>query len=120
VAFGEVWTPPYRSVIGLLTVITDRVRWHYFHGWLLDRGLHVDELTSVEFLDIAHRYLLLTTEDKDNAHSKLEQILLGPLATLGKNVSLVDERTGIVPPAWWHGDDEAYRNSMAAMQGMRR
>lgn len=120
-ASGGVWAPPYHSVIGILAIITDRARWHYFHGWILDRGFHLDDLTAPEFLDLAHRYIILTTENKDNAHQKIENILIGPLKTIeGETTTLVDERTGIVPPAWWHGDAEAYRNSMAAMQGMKQ
>lgn len=70
-----------------------------------------------EFLDLSHRYVLLHTE-KDEDRERLNRILIGPPRVHG--ASLVDERAGFVPPAWWRGDEYASRSSVAAMMTLKR
>lgn len=70
-----------------------------------------------EFLDLAHRYALLIA-DKPEDRERLNQVLLGPPRIRG--VSLIDERAGFVPPAWWKGDAYASRSSLAAMMTLKR
>jgi len=66
--------------------------------------------------------LLLTTEDKDNSHNRINQLLVGPLLTMDneEKVIVVDQRSGIIPPPWWRGDAQASRTGRAAMVEMRR
>lgn len=63
-----------------------------------------------------HHYLLLNTKTED--HDKLNLELIGPSRI--NRPSFVDERTGIVPPAWWRGDDWASQSGKLAMVTMRR
>lgn len=63
----------------------------------------------------------MTTEDKDGMHNKLNMMLIGPLSTLdGEEVSIVDKRSGIIPPPWWRGDEEASRTGQMAAFQMRQ
>jgi hypothetical protein len=70
-----------------------------------------------EFLDLAHRYALLITDEAAD-RERLNRMLLGPPRIRG--TSLVDERAGFVPPAWWRGDEYASRSSLAAMMSLKR
>lgn len=70
-----------------------------------------------EFLDISHRYALMCV-DTDEARERLNRTLLGPPRIKGP--SLVDERAGFVPPAWWKGDEYASRSNLAAMMALKR
>lgn len=70
-----------------------------------------------EFLDLAHRFLLLMTDDEQQ-RKRWDQLLLGPPKITGTTV--VDEKAGFVPPAWWRGDEYASRSSMAAMLSLKR
>lgn len=78
-------------------------------------------MTGDEFLDLSHRWLLEVSEDKENQHHRINTLLIGPLLTMENNerVSIVDERSGMVPPAWWKGDVEASRLSVQAANQMR-
>lgn len=58
--------------------------------------------------------LAKTAEDAEN----LSRALIGPPQV--DRPTVVDERTGIVPPAWWKGDDYASQSSMAAMMTLKR
>lgn len=77
------------------------------------------ELRSSDFLDLAHRYVLLVT-DPDH-HDEINRELLGPLHA----VRVVrDPRTGepqphVTPPSWWHGDEDATRSSLDAALALR-
>lgn len=43
---------------------------------------------------------------------------VGPLTA--HRTSLIDQRTGVRPPAWWRGDEEASRTSQEAFLTLRR
>lgn len=47
-------------------------------------------------------------------------MLIGPLQTMdGEKVTIVDQRSGMVPPSWWHGDEEASHTGMLAAAQLR-
>lgn len=72
-----------------------------------------------EFLDLAHRWALLSAED-DEGRERINRVLLGPPRMGGTKTSPVDERAGFVPPPWWRGDEHASRSSLAAMMTLKR
>jgi hypothetical protein len=71
-----------------------------------------------EFLDMAHRYLLLVLQDKPEAQTQVNRELLGPPRV--NRPTVIDERAGFVPPAWWKGDAYASRSGIAAAFTLRR
>jgi len=58
---------------------------------------------------VAMHLIMENTDPKDR--TKLAAELTGKFRTLGGGLS-PEEMTA---PAWWHGDEEAYETSMAAM-----
>lgn len=59
---------------------------------------------------------MLGTDESERAG--LNTRLTGPL--VAQKTSQVDEKTGIRPPSWWRGDEEASRSSLAATLTLRR
>lgn len=59
--------------------------------------------------------MLLIAKPED--HERLNQTLIGPSRI--DRPTIVDERTGMVPPAWWKGDDYASRSGIAAMMTLQ-
>jgi len=57
---------------------------------------------------------MLTPDDK---REQLARDLIGPPRS--EYTTVVDERTGIVPPSWWRGDDYASRSGVAAMMTLK-
>lgn len=55
-----------------------------------------------------------TDEDAESVN----RTLIGPPQV--DRPTVVDEKTGIVPPAWWKGDDFASQSSIAAMMTFKR
>lgn len=54
-------------------------------------------------------HLMLSQSTDAATYRRLQQELTGPLRTVG------DRPIETNAPAWWHGDEEAYESSMAAM-----
>lgn len=48
---------------------------------------------------------------------QLQDELTGPFLTMGSRKAVVDTENA---PSWWHGDEDAYANSLAAMGNLRR
>lgn len=48
----------------------------------------------------------------DDKRIELDRLLTGPLTT---TVQTVDAESGLRPPSWWDGDEEATRSNMAAL-----
>ncbi len=61
--------------------------------------------------------LMLQNEPDKDKHRKLHDELTGPFRTFGGTTFDPDE---VGAPAWWHGEDEAYEETMAAMSALPR
>lgn len=68
-----------------------------------------------EFLDLAHRHVLLVTDPAE--HDKLNRELIGPPRIT--RPSTVDPHAGFTPPSWWRGDARAARGAIAAMTELK-
>ena len=60
---------------------------------------------------------MLHIKDEKDAAS-VNHALIGPPQV--DRPTVVDEKTGIVPPAWWKGDEFASQSSMAGMLNFKR
>lgn len=87
-----------------------------FRGWCVKHGIEVTTLSPSAFLDLVHVYILKFTKSED--HEQVTSQLIGPPRIT--RPTLVDERTGIVPPTWWKGDAYASNSGVAAMLSMKR
>lgn len=61
-------------------------------------------------------HLMLQNEGSDDARRRLYDELTGPLRTMGPQPKPGDENA----PAWWHGEEEAYESTMAAVGALPR
>ncbi len=61
---------------------------------------------------MAHHLIMENTDPKDA--QSMTQRLTGPFRTMGGKIK-PDE---VNAPSWWHGDEEAYESSMAAMAAL--
>jgi hypothetical protein len=55
---------------------------------------------------------------KPEDRERLNQQLIGPPRV--NRPSLVDERAGFIPPAWWKGDEYASKSAMLARMTLKR
>jgi len=56
--------------------------------------------------------------EQEEDRVRVNRTLVGPPRV--DRPTVVDERTGIVPPPWWRGDEYASRSSAAAALTLRR
>lgn len=61
-------------------------------------------------------HLMIEEQADDDKRRQLLDELTGPFRTMGGTIAPGDEGA----PAWWHGDEDAYESTMAAMGGLRR
>lgn len=73
-------------------------------------------LTADRFLNLVHYAMIQHTDPKH--HDEIGRLVDGPLAAqpgagrAGRGEA--DPETGLVPPPWWSGDEQAARSSMTA------
>lgn len=110
-ADGGVRSPPYPGV-GRIVGWLDANK-HGFDGWCLARGIDYLTLKTSRVLNLA-AHLMLDQEDTKDKRQLLFRELTGPFRTMGRPPT-ADELNA---PAWWHGDDEAYESTMAALSSI--
>lgn len=64
-----------------------------------------------------HHFISMNTP-KDEDRAQLNRELIGPPRV--DRPTVVDEKTGIVPPSWWKGDEYASKSGIAAMMTLKR
>ena len=79
--------------------------------------MHVNAFNVAEFLDLVHHFIIINAKS-DEDRVRLNRMLIGPPQV--DRPTVVDERTGIVPPSWWKGDDYASQSGLAAMMTLKR
>jgi hypothetical protein len=72
------------------------------------------DLTARRFLNLIHHWRVATlpADTEPDAIERLNQLLTGPRTD--QTDRTVDAESGLVPPPWWDGDEEASRSAMAA------
>lgn len=127
-ADGGILATPYTAVDFIFEWIGDRTRWHHFHGWAAYRGLEPLTLTTPQFCDLIHRYMLMVVEDTKpkgadpamGTHAQINRMLIGEVGQTTR--SRIDDR-GIPMPSWWNERDSegvTLEQAQAAAMGMRR
>ena len=110
-AHGGLWAPPYPGV-GRIVGWVDANK-HAFDGWCLSRGIDYLSLKTPRVLNLA-AHLMLDQEDTKEKRQNLFHELNGRFRTMGRKLT----RDELNAPAWWHGDEEAYESTMAAMAAL--
>lgn len=124
---GGVRATPYTAADFIFEWIGDRLRWHHFHGWAGYRGLEPLTLTTPQFCDLIHTYMLMVVKDEQpkdgtgmSTHQQINRMLIGDVGQQTR--TRVDER-GIRMLSWWDPRDSegvTLEQAQATAIGMRR